>query len=237
MNPLGTVESLALPLQNCQLALTPGLLAQIYDARVSGALLADDGRYVHFGGDDNWWVLPGCIFYSPGASDTAAIELTYARQHFFLPHRYRDPFHTDAVPTESYVTYDAYDLLLADTRDAVGNPVAAGQRDTSGTLTTTGNDYRTLAVALTMDASRNRTAVAFDALGMVVGTAAMGKPEGPPARRSARRVRRRLWKTPSSRAISPTKNVDATSLPRGRGPPGDAWTTAIFAGVCASRVV
>ena len=40
-----------------------------------------------------------------------------------------------------------------------------------------GKDYRVLQPALVMDPNRNRTAVAFDALGMVVGTAVMGKPE------------------------------------------------------------
>ena len=41
----------------------------------------------------------------------------------------------------------------------------------------TGNDYRVLQPALVTDPNRNRTEVAFDTLGMVVGTAVMGKPE------------------------------------------------------------
>ena len=47
---------------------------------------------------------------------------------------------------------------------------------TAGNLTTQGNDYRVLQPRLVTDPNRNRTAVAFDALGMVVGTAVMGKP-------------------------------------------------------------
>ncbi|HEU5367013.1 MAG TPA: RHS repeat-associated core domain-containing protein, partial [Ktedonobacterales bacterium] len=55
--------------------------------------------------------------------------------------------------------------------------VTAGTRDPSNTLTSSGLDYRVLQPQLVMDANRNRSAVAFDALGMVVGTAVMGKPE------------------------------------------------------------
>ena len=56
-------------------------------------------------------------------------ELAFARRHFFLPHRVRDPFHTSAVSTESFVTYDHYDLLVEETRDALGNRVTAGERN------------------------------------------------------------------------------------------------------------
>ena len=59
-------------------------------------------------------------------------ELDYARQHFFLPHRYRDPFHTDAVSTETFVSYDDHDLLVKETRDALGNRVTVGERIANG---------------------------------------------------------------------------------------------------------
>ena len=65
-----------------------------------------EGRYVHTEGDANWWIPSGRIFYSPDPGAHAAQELAFAREHFFLPHRYRDPFHTNAVSTESFVTYD-----------------------------------------------------------------------------------------------------------------------------------
>ena len=45
-----------------------------------------------------------------------------------------------------------------------------------------GNDYRVLQPALVTDPNRNRTEVAFDTLGMVVGTAVMGKPLPAPVR-------------------------------------------------------
>ena len=52
------------------------------------------------------------------------------------------------------------------------------------------NDYRVLQPAQVTDANGNRSEVAFDALGLVVGTAVMGKTDRG-ARRLARRLRRR----------------------------------------------
>ncbi len=179
--PPGELQSLALPFENYKLAFTPGLLAGVYDGRVTDAMLEGEGRYVHSGGDANWWIPAGRVFYSPGTADSPAQELAYARTHFFLPHRYRDPFHTDALPAETFITYDAHDLLQLETRDALGNRVTVGERDAGGVLTATGNDYRVLKPRLVMDANRNRTAVVFDALGLVAGTALMGKPEEVPA--------------------------------------------------------
>ena len=69
---------------------------------------------------------------------------------------------------------------MIETRDPLGNRVTVGERDASDNRSTApGNDYRVLQPALVMDPNRNRTAVAFDALGMVVGTAVMGKPRRP----------------------------------------------------------
>jgi RHS repeat-associated protein len=174
--PLGTAEPLALPGESYKLAFTPGLLAGVYGGRTTDAMLETEGRYVHSAGDANWWIPSGRMFFSPASTDTSAQELAYARQHFFLPYRYRDPFHTTAISTESVVTYDAYDLLTLETRDALDNRVTAGERDAAGNLTTQGNDYRVLQSQLVMDPNRNRIVVAFDTLGMVVGTAVMGKP-------------------------------------------------------------
>ena len=174
--PLGQTESLALPGESYKLAFTPGLVAQAYGDKVTGTMIESEGRYVHSEGDVNWWIPSGRIFFSPGTNDPPEVELAYARDHFFLPHRFRDPFHSEQVPTESFITYDTYDLLLQETRNALDNRVTVGERDAAGNLTTPGHDYRVLQPALTMGPNRNRTAVVFDALGMVVGTAVMGKP-------------------------------------------------------------
>jgi hypothetical protein len=184
--PLGTVEPLALLGESYKLAFTLGLLDQVY-VRSGQKLLpanpadvlkgggAERGGYVDMDGDANWWIPSGRVFFSLGSADMSAQELAHARQHFFLPHRYRDPFHTDVVSTESFVTYDNYDLLIVETRDALGNRVTVGERDVAGNLTTQGNDYRVLQPKLVTDPNRNRTEVKFDTLGMVAGTAVKGK--------------------------------------------------------------
>lgn len=180
--PLGELQSLALPFESYKLAFTPGLVAGVYGGRANDVMFENEGRYVHTEGDANWWIPSGRIFYSPNPADAPPQELAYARQHFFLPHRYRDPFHTNAVSTESFVTYDSYDLLVQETRDALGNRITVGERNVDPTQPPVRlrQDYRVLQPALVMDPNRNRSEVAFDVLGMVVGTAVMGKPAQAP---------------------------------------------------------
>ena len=196
--PLGQLQALALPFETYKLALTPGLVRQVFNEdgavnRVSDAMLdgtgaTPGGRYVHTRDeagvlDANWWIPSGRVFFSPGSGDAAAQELNHARGHFFLPHRGRDPFHTAAVSTESFVDYDDYDLMVQETRDALQNRVTVGERQQDPTQPpiANGQDYRVLQPALVMDPNRNCTAIAFDALGMVAGMAVMGKPEDNPA--------------------------------------------------------
>jgi RHS repeat-associated protein len=179
--PLGELEPLALPGESYKLALTAGLLAHVFVRRRADGteepllpvpvapLLegqgADQGGYA--AQDGNWWIPSGRTFYSRNAADTPAEELAEARTHFFLLRRYRDPFAHDTT-----VDYDGpadpalprYDLLVTRTEDAVQNVVSAE------------NDYRVLGPRRMTDPNRNRTEVAFDALGMVAGTAVMGKP-------------------------------------------------------------
>ena len=170
--PLGVAESLALPFETYRLAFTPSLLNKVYGYRVDDAMLAEAGGYVHQDDNDNWWIPSDRVFYSPDVGDSPVAELTHAHEHFFLPHRFRDPF--GAVTS---VTYDRYDLLPQHLRDAVDNVVSSGERDVGGQLVVNGNDYSVLQPRLVMDANRNRVEIAFDALGIAVGTALMGKPE------------------------------------------------------------
>jgi len=182
---LGTLESLAITGETYKLAFTPGLLSAVYEALLpgpkdvlaSGSSNSDRGGYVDLDKDGHWWIPSGRVFLSPNTNDTPSQERSFANSHFFLPHRYRDPFHTDSLPTETTVTYDANNLLIEETVDPLGNQVTAGERDSSGKLVVPGNDYRVLQSFIVMDPNRNRTEVAFDALGMVVGTAVKGKPE------------------------------------------------------------
>ena len=170
--PPATQQSMALPYESYKLAFTPGLIAEVYGGRVTDAMLRDDGCYVDADGEGNWWIPSGQVFYSPNIYDTAPPELAYALQHFFLPHLFRDAF--GEITT---VIYDRYDLLVQETRDPLDNRVTAGERDQRTGTVTPAIDYRVLQPALLMDPNRNRSAVAFDAIGMVVGTAVMGKPE------------------------------------------------------------
>jgi RHS repeat-associated protein len=158
--PLGQLDPFALPYESYKLALTPGLIAQVYAGRVTDSMLANDCRYAHSEGDVNWWIPSGQVFLSANPQGAPAQELADARRDFFLPRRFRDPFGEETI-----VSYDAYDLLITDTLDALGNRAQAV------------NDYRVLQPRLVTDPNGNRSEAAFDALGMVVGAAVMGKTE------------------------------------------------------------
>jgi RHS repeat-associated protein len=162
--PLGILEPIALPGKTYKLAFTPGLLSEVY-RRDREDLIPDrahifqhEGKYVDLTNDGRWWVSSGRVFYSPQPCDPP-VELEQARSHFFLPRRFLDPFGNPTI-----VHYDPHNLAPIQTRDAVDNILNAEI------------DYRVLSPHRMMDANRNRSAVAFDALGMVVGTAVMGKP-------------------------------------------------------------
>lgn len=167
--PHGVLEPLALPYEDYRQAFTPGLLVELYGERVGTVQLAAAGYVEHDGG---WWIPSGRVFYSPGADDAPVDELAFARDHFFLPYRFRDPFGATAE-----VAYDGYTLLVTGTRDPLGNLVTAGERGPDDQVLTNGNDYRVLQPRLATDANRNRVEVCFDALGRVAGTAVMGKRE------------------------------------------------------------
>ncbi len=68
--------------------------------------------------DANWWIPSGRSFYSRGPGDTPATEFTEAQAHFFLVRRFQDPFGNNA-----FVDFDAYDLLLKGTEDALQNTI------------------------------------------------------------------------------------------------------------------
>ncbi len=104
--PPGRLESLALPYQNYKQAFTPGLLVQVYEDRVVEEMLVEGG-YVHSEHDDNWWIPSGLVFYASDEQASSAQELAFAREHFFLPQRFVDPFGNTAM-----VAYDRYNLLV-----------------------------------------------------------------------------------------------------------------------------
>jgi RHS repeat-associated protein len=185
--PLGELHPLGLHGEGYRLAFSPGLLTQVFqrDGRallpdpsaVLGGQAGDQGGYLQSqalkadglfpvgDADDHWWIGSGRSFFTANPTEDAAVELAGARRHFFLPRRYQDQFGHSAV-----VDYDPNDLLMVESRDALGNRISVDALD-----------YRVLQPRVISDPNRNRTEVAFDALGMVVGTAVMGKPSPAPA--------------------------------------------------------
>jgi RHS repeat-associated protein len=155
--PLGQLQIRALVGQSYTAALTPGLLSGIFDTSVTAATLTEGG-YITLLGENGWWIPSARIFYSPGDSDTPAQELSNALIQFFMPRRAVDPFGAIAR-----VDYDRYSLLPIAITDPVKN------------VTRAGNDYRVLAPSLVVDPNGNRGAVAYDVLGLLSGTAVMGK--------------------------------------------------------------
>jgi RHS repeat-associated protein len=165
--PLAQIEPLALPGESYKRALTAGLLA-VYQAKASAAdltatLSGPQGQYRDIEGDGPFWISSGQTFFSSGPTDSPAQEFAFAQAHFFLPHRYRDPFGADSI-----VAYDdKYNLSVVSTTDAVGN------------TTTAVLDYRVLQPVLVTDPNGNRAQALFDAMGMLAGTAVQGKVAGP----------------------------------------------------------
>ena len=181
--PLGKIEPLGLVYETYKQAFTPGLVSQVYGSRVTDTMLLNEGRYVHFKSglsqneDSNWWIPSGRLLYSPNEDDNPGDELNFAKDHFFLPHRFRDPFHNNATGTnlkDGKITYDEYALLIQQTRDPLDNVIAAVTKDTMDRVIIT-LDYRVLQPWMVTDPNDNRDEVAYDILGLVVGTAVMGK--------------------------------------------------------------
>jgi RHS repeat-associated protein len=155
--PPGQLQPRALAGESYRLGLTDGLVARVLGGLATPATLAEGG-YVQLPGEAGWWLPSGRVFYSPGAADPPADELAAAAAHFFRPRRSVDPFGAVAR-----VDFDPYDLLVTALVDPVRNTTSAEV------------DYRVLRPFRLTDANGNRSEDAFDALGLVVGTAVRGK--------------------------------------------------------------
>jgi len=162
--PVGQVEALALVDAIYRLVYTPGLLAAIYGTKISlvdlTTLLGTQGAYADLDGDGCQWSRSSRLFYS---ADPATPDPAFAGQHFYLPQGAADPWGNVAR-----VGYDDNDLVVAKTIDAAGNMILAA------------SNYRVLQPWLVTDPNSNRSGVRYDAVGMVVATALMGKlqPDG-----------------------------------------------------------
>jgi RHS repeat-associated protein len=185
---LGQLDSLALPYQSYKLSLTAGLVTGVLQGSLAGqatqnllpnpstVLIGTSAKtgatpqpagYVDLDGNGNAWIPSGQIRYAPPGS---ASELTFGQLNFFLRCQFIDPFQQVTV-----VTYDPYNLLVWSTQDAVGNLTTVGDRSADGSPASNYNNYRVMQPAWITDPNGNRSAAEFDALGLVVGTAVMGK--------------------------------------------------------------
>ena len=172
--PLGTIGSFKLIGEAYKLALTSGLISKVFQRNsqsglppeqlipdpqtVLGGTAPGQGAYVDLEKNGNWWVASGREYYHIDPSAGAVAELAEARRSFFTVRRLESPF-----KDHSTVTYDRDHLLLVNTVDSVKNSINAEI------------DYRFCQPYLVTDENGNHTEVAFNALGMVVGSAGYGK--------------------------------------------------------------
>lgn len=159
--PIGQVESLAIVDSTYVAHLTPGLLSESFEVKLSAGALAEllkgPGAFVDLDGDGTQWSPSSRLLYS---ADPARPDPGRAREHFYLPVGAIDPWENVAT-----VAYDDHDLLVVGRLDAAQNAMSAV------------NNYRVLGPWLVTDPNLNRRGVRYDALGMIVATAAMGKLE------------------------------------------------------------
>lgn len=146
--PLGRQGPLGLGHHAETLFCTAALLPQIYDGRVDAALMQRAGY--HADAQGHWWARGGTPVH---AQDPAA--------QFYQPVGSRNAF-----GNTSLLGRDRFAMLVEWLVDPLGN-----RSDFV-------NDYRFLVPHLAGDPNGNWTALAFDPLGRVSASAAMGKPAG-----------------------------------------------------------
>jgi RHS repeat-associated protein len=168
-NDLGTVMQEGLhdvagfAYESYQLAFTDSLLENIYtkeneSSRVNTDLL-ENARYTRLGTDDRWWIRSGTVqFLNSEAGETT----TAAAKRFYAPLSYTDPF--GSVTQVQY--YGNYFLQIEKITDQLANTSIVEKFD-----------FRTLVPVRMKDMNANITEAAIDILGMVVGSAVMGKGE------------------------------------------------------------
>lgn len=160
---MGEIESMALPGETYSLAYTPGLLGNTFieSGKINpadlDAILMNEGAYIDSGtyktkqlfpasDNDSYWWVPSGIQFLD-------------KDRFYLPARVVDPFMNTTA-----IEHDDYALLMTETVDPLLNALSAE------------NDYRVMQPKRIKDPNGNISEAAFDALGLVVGTAVMGKP-------------------------------------------------------------
>ncbi|KAI9776501.1 MAG: hypothetical protein M1839_009535 [Geoglossum umbratile] len=159
--PFGTHESLGLLAAEYRLCLTSSMVSSVFGEKLPPAAATDlytKGGYVDLKGDGDAWIptLRRFYHYMVGASPTD--ELLSAKSSFFSTQRVQDEFGGHTI-----LHWDSYFLSPVNIRDPLTNT-------TSGVM-----DYRTLQLRSVTDANGNKTEVAWDAAGVIVGLAIGGK--------------------------------------------------------------
>src|SRR5262249_5870111 len=139
--PLYEVAEHALPYEQYKLTFTAGLL-QVYGSRVDANMLANDGKYqqgktvyvAQDWRDDAWWLPSGVPYYD--------------NTQFYLPTRFTDPF-----GGTTSISYDAFALLVVETRDALPVP--------QQNVIKASYSYRTMQPVLVTETNGNRSATQF----------------------------------------------------------------------------
>ena len=162
--PFGTHDARGLKYEDYKLALTDALLAAVFEDRLqsgvdtaltAAGLLANPARSGYVPGTQVAPSLAGQYWMRSGVAGFSAD----ARDRFYLPTRYVDPFGNATT-----LQYDGELLFVRQTTDALGNTAEVARFD-----------YRVLAAARLRDANHNESAVAFDVHGLPVASALLGK--------------------------------------------------------------
>ncbi len=160
--PLGTINHLGLVYETYTLALTDGLLNEVFGEKINAARtdLEDENKSGYLTGPDlalrfpqvdttgEYWIRSGIAGFANDAKD-----------HFYLPEKYTDPF--GKVIT---LQYDDKDLYIQSSTDPAGNRVEI-----------TLFDFRVLAPTQMKDINDNLSEEVFDELGMPMVMVLKGK--------------------------------------------------------------
>ena len=166
--PFGKHDARALKYEDYKLALTDSLLAAVFETRLqdevdpavtAADVLADRAQSGYVPGTAIDDTLAGQYWMCSGVAGFGSDVAYDARNAFWLPVEYRDAF--DNLTT---VDHDAARLFVQRSTDALGNVAEVLEFD-----------YRVLAPARLRDANFNESAVVFDAFGLPVASAVLGK--------------------------------------------------------------
>lgn len=100
--PLGEIEPMALPGVKCDLALTPGLLKNVFNPVSQGGVILlpnlsvlegpQNAGYVDLDSNGYWWKPSDRISYAKDPSARPTLEVSEGRMNFFIPKCFTTPF-------------------------------------------------------------------------------------------------------------------------------------------------